>query len=164
MPTIQEILANVNGTTFISINTKTPVKLAGGKKNLLQGRVEKVVTGSNVMVFQNKTTNGYENMVNRRLEKEGKSASFTVSPRAWGERITNTPFVEHDGKLYLEVIFLKGGEVKYFVDGAEYNGQIDGLPIHQEAHQGGLDNSVIIRTFKVENITSITVDKQTFVL
>jgi len=157
---IRDIIdANINGATFITIDTVTPVKLTGGKSNPLQGRVSKMVTGSNVMVFQNKTTNGYDNMVKRRLEKEGKDpGSFVIGPRQWGEREDNTPFVTHNGKEYLEVIFMSAGDVQYFVDGQPYVGEIQGLPVSTEGHQGGLDNKVIIRTYTVENIQAITIN------
>lgn len=165
MATIQELMQNVNGATFIGLNTVTPVKLRGGKKNPLQGRVTKVTTGSNVMVFQNKTTNGYENMVNRRLAQEGKANDFTVGPRAWGERVDNTPFVVHNEQLYLEVIFLKCGKVEYHVDGVLHEGPIEGLDTdHEEAEQGGLENKVIIRTYKVANIVSIAINNEVHVL
>lgn len=65
-------VANVNGASFVSISTVTTPKLTGGKSNPHQGRVQKVMTSANVMVFQNKNSNGYENMVNRRLIAEGK--------------------------------------------------------------------------------------------
>ncbi len=165
MANIREILKNVNDASFISIDTVTPVTLKGGKKNPFQGRVTKSVKGSNVMVFQNKTTNAYENMVNRRLAKEGKATSFEVGPRAWGTRIANTPFVEHNGQLYLEVIFLSAGERQMLVDGRPYHGNIEGLvDTEQAGEQGGLSDKVIIRTYNVANITSITVDHNTHAL
>lgn len=157
---IREIInANINGATFITIDTATPVKLTGGKSNPLQGRVTKVVLGSNVMVFQNKNANGYDNMVKRRLEKEGKDpGSFVLGPRAWGEREEGMPFVTHNGKEYLEVIFMSAGEVQYYVDGQPYVGEIPGLPAATEGHQGGLDNKVIIRTYTVDNIQAVTIN------
>lgn len=131
MSAIQELMSNVNGSTFISIDTVTPVTLKGGMKNPLQGRVNKVVIGSNVMVFQNKTTNAYENMVNRRLAKEGKETTFEVGPRLWGERIKDTPFVVHKGVLYLEVIFLSAGERHFMVNGVRRDNinDIEGLSL-----------------------------------
>ena len=165
MANIREILKNVNGASFISIDTIVPVTLKGGKKNPMQGRVTKSVKGSNVMVFQNKTTNAYENMVNRRLAKEGKATTFEVGPRAWGTRIANTPFVEHNGQLYLEVIILSAGKREMLVDGRPFNGAIEGLVNNEQAgNQGGLDDKVIIRTYNVANITSITVDHNTYQL
>lgn len=164
---IEEILENVNGTTFISLTTSTEPKLKGGKSNPFQGRVRKIMTGANVMVFQNKNTNGYEAMVHRRLEKEGKNPeSFQLSPRAWGVRRQGAPFVDHNGQVYLEVIFLTSGKVHYEVDGVETDAaQIQGLDNdHAEGHQGGLSDKVVIRTFKVDSIKSITVNKETYEL
>ncbi len=168
MHTVREIMSDkVNGATFIALDTETQVKLAGGKSNPLQGRVTKVTIRSNVMVFQNKLSNAYENMVKRRLEKEGRDPeSFVLSPRKWGEREQGTPFVTHNGNEYLEVIFLKAGDTHYRVDGiVTPREQIEGLPYDkEEAHQGGLDNKVIIRTFAFESILAITIDKTTHIV
>lgn len=157
----------VNGATFIGLDTETSVTLKGGKSNPLQGRVTKVTIRSNVMVFQNKMTNAYENMVMRRLVEEGKDpASFELSPRQWGTREKGTPFVTHNGNEYLEVIFLKCGDVHYRVDGVVTpKDQIPGLPERsQEGEQGGLDQKVIIRTFSVESVLAITIDKVTHIV
>lgn len=167
MNNIAQIMTdNVNGTTFVSMDTQTNVKLTGGKKNPLQGRVTKRQVGSVVMVFQNKNiTSGYEQMIHRRLEKEGKDPqSFVLSERKWGTRLKGSPFVEHKGEYYLEVIFLHGGRVAYFVDDIETNPSvIEGLPQKKsEGEQGGLENKVVIRTFKVSSIKSLTINKQTF--
>jgi hypothetical protein len=160
---IRQIMDSVNGGTFISIDTETSVKLTGGASNPFQNRVTKRVVGSNVMVFQNKSVNAYDAMVKRRLEKEGKDPSdFQIGPRQWGTREIGTPFVHHKDKLYLEVIFLSAGEVTYLVDGKPYNGLIPGLPVRKEGNQGGLEDKVIIRTYSVENITSITINHETF--
>lgn len=177
MTQLINILANVNGASFVSIDTLTQVALKGGKANPFQGRVTKRHTGAQVMVFQNKKSNAYENMVKRRLEKEGKNpASFELKPRKFGVRIPETPFIEHikvgeDGKQfiqrYLEVIFLRPGTSEILVDGKPYDGEIPGLPEDDDkipTGQGGLDDQVIIRTYKCESIQRIRVDKQEFVL
>lgn len=104
-------------------------------------------------------------MVKRRLEKEGKNPdSFQLSPRKWGERVPNTPFITHTPKgqtvekVYLEVIFLKGGESKFYVDGKlTAREDIPGIA-EGEAEQGGLENKVIIRTFSLESIRSVRID------
>jgi len=160
----QVINDNVNGGTFISINTNTDVKLTGGKKNPQQGLVTKVTEGLNVMVFQNKKTHAYENMVNKRLGQEGKSTEFEVGPRKWGARMEGMPFVEHNGEHYLEVICLGAGHSHYEVNGVPAkNEDIQGLPQSRPTFgQGGLDNEVLIRTYKIGSITSITINKQTF--
>jgi hypothetical protein len=166
MTKIEQLMTQVNGSTFITINTETPVKLTGGQKNPLQGRVTKRVVGSNVMVFQNKTTNAYENMVNKRLVQEGfEPKSFSVGPRTWGTRRKDSPFIDHDDNVYLEVIFLKSGDVEYLVDGQKFEGHIEGLPqSRSEGQQGGLENKVIIRTYNINSIKSITINKQHYIL
>lgn len=162
--TLGNLLKDVHGATFITIDTETPVTLKGGRGNPLQGLVTKVCNGSNVMVFQNKKINGYAAMVERRLAKEGKDPkAFAIGPRSWGERIPETPFVRHtkEGEVchYLEVIFLRAGKSEYLVNGYAYAGVISGLPEEKvEGHQGGLDNKVIIRTYDVRNIRAITID------
>jgi len=146
MTMIQELMKNVNGSTFVGLDTETEPALKGGKTNPFKGRVRKVMVGASVMVFQNKSTN-------------------EVGPRKWGERIDGTPFVVHQGTMYLEVIFLKPGQVKYTVDGIECADpeNITGLELDQEeANQGGLTNKVIIRTFKVASIKRLSINGKTY--
>lgn len=160
---IKQVLANVDGNTIVSIDTVTEPTMSGGQANPYKGRVFKVMIGANVMIFTNKKSNGYENMVNRRLEKEGMDpSSFKVGPRAWGQRIDGTPFVEHNGQMYLEVIFLRPGKPKYMLDLAEVSeaaAETMGVKMDKtEGQQGGLKNKVIIRTFKMDSIAAITID------
>lgn len=162
MLNIREIFANVNGNNIISISTKTDVTLKGGKGNPQQGKVKKVMTGANVMVFQNKETNGYENMVKRRLIAEGKDPeTFKLGPRPWGVRIEGTPIITHKDQDYLEVIFLTSGKSHYEIDGQIVDKEaIKGLPeetVNEEA-QGSLEDKVIVRTFKAQSITEIKID------
>lgn len=160
------LFSAVNGNTFVGIDTKTVPVLAGGKGNPMQGRVTKVMTGASVMVFQNKNSNGYENMVKRRLEKEGKNPeSFSLGKRTWGERVEGTPVVEHKGQEYLEVIFLKTGAVQYELDGQAIDKKdVIGLNEVEPSGQGGLDNTVYIRTFAKKSITKVKFDGVTVTL
>lgn len=163
MTHLSKVMKDINGCTFISISTKTNVKLTGGMKNPQQGLVTKITKGTNVMVFQNKSVNGYENMINKRLTKEGKNPSFEVGLRTWGTRIPNQPFIEHKSEKYLEVICLHSGKSHYEVDGVKTEStNINGLPKPHPSKQGRLDNTVQIRTYKVGSISSITINKQTF--
>jgi hypothetical protein len=163
-------IQNVNGASFVGIDTLIEVKLTGGKKNPMQGRITKRMVGASVMVFQNKNSNGYENMVERRLIQEGKDpTAFSLGPRLWGTRIPNMPIIEHfkdnETKYYLEVIFLKPGKVEYKLDGAPIDeADIEGLPVVKSdpEAQGGLDNTVIVRTFSADSITEIRVDGKVF--
>lgn len=163
---LEEIFQNVNGAAFIGVDTLTEVKLTGGKSNPFQGRVTKASTGNSVQVFTNKNSNAYENMVKRRLVAEGKDPEdFKLGVRTWGTRIINTPCVEHNGELYLEVIFLKAGTSTIMVDGLPYSKEIPGMPVGKESNgQGGLDAQVVIRTFKASSVKRVRVDHKEFIL
>jgi hypothetical protein len=157
----KQALDGLAGGTFVGLDTATNPKLKGGKKNLMQGRITKRMTGATVMCFSNTNGSAYNNMVKRRLAEEGKDpTTFEVGPRAWGERVPNTAFVTHKDKNYLEVIFLHPGKVEYFLDDKPINpAWIEGLedPTVNPDSQGGLseDNRVVIRTFDVENIVAL---------
>jgi len=162
---LTNILAEVNGGSFISIDTTTTPTLLGGKKNPMKGRVKKHNTRANVMVFQNKKANAYDNMVKRRLLAEGKDPDlFKLSPRAWGTRLQGTPLVEHKGALYLEVIFLASGQTSYTLDGQPIDkADIQGLndkPV--EGKQGDLEDKVIIRTFKLDSVTRLAIGDKVY--
>ena len=161
---LTNILAEVNGGSFISIDTTTTPTLSGGNANPMKGRIQKHNTRASVMVFQNKKTNAYANMVKRRLLAEGKDPDlFKLSPRAWGTRLQGTPLVEHKGALYLEVIFLASGQTSYTLDGQPIDkDSIEGLNDKPtESKQGGLDNNVIVRTFKLDSVTRLSIgDKE----
>lgn len=155
--TVKAAFDTLAGGTFVGMDTVTDVVLKGGKKNPQQGRVTKQMTGATVMCFSNTNGSAYNAMVLRRLEQEGKDPStFELGPRAWGQRIAGTPFVEHNGKHYLEVIFLRAGAVQYRLDGNPVDETaIEGLPEKREGEQGGLENKVVIRTFAMDSITAL---------
>jgi hypothetical protein len=170
---------HINGASFIGLDTLTEVKLKGGKSNPMQGKVTKKTVGSNIIVFTNTNSNGYEDMVQRRLVAEGKDpTSFSVGERKWGTRIPNMPLIEHFKddvtKYYLDCIFLKSGKSTYFLEGREIAKEdIQGLedkeekepdpekPIEETA-QAGLSNKVIVRTISADSILELRVDGRVF--
>lgn len=157
----------INGATPISITTETIPVLKGGKSNPMKDRVIKRMEKANVMIFQNKKVNGYEAMIERRLKAEGKDPnSFQLGPRQWGTRREGMPFVDHNGNVYLEVIFLKTGKVTYWLDGEEIDrNDVQGLDTSkEEGDQGGLENKVIIRTFNIENVKEISIGGDHYIL
>jgi hypothetical protein len=158
----------VNGTTFIGIDTVTVEKLTGGKNNPMQGLVQKTNLSSNVMVFQNKSQSAYGAKVQRHLEKCGKAASdFVLSPRTWGERIEGTPIITHKGTFYLEVIFIKSGAVSYTLEGTPIAKEdIEGIKVSTGGAQGGLEDSekVIIRTYKFDSIVSFRLNNEAYII
>lgn len=159
-------VAAINGASFVGLDTRTEVKLTGGKSNPQQGRVTKRMIGATVMAFTNQNINAYKAMIERRLAAEGKSPTdFQLHERKWGTRLPNMPIVVHnkDGAdtYYLEVIFLKPGPSYYELDGVQVpTSSIIGLPaVKVDAQsQGGLDDKVIIRDFKAESITALRID------
>jgi len=163
---LRNLTDTMSGGTFASIDTVVDVKLAGGKKNEQQGRIQKQTIGSRVQIFQNKGINAYEAKVKRELAKEGKLPSnFVLSPRQWGERVKDVPYVEHKGNYYMEVIFIKNGETTYLIDGAPIDkADVVGLPVVKPSGQGGLEKQVIIRTFACNSITGIRTMGQNAVL
>ena len=163
--TAKEAFGDITGGTFVGIDTETVVKLPGGKKNPFQGRVTKRMFNANVMTFGNTNSNAYQNMVKRRLEKEGNDPEdFKLGPRAWGQRIPGTAFVEHKGEHYIEVIFMRPGPVDYLLNGQLFDITIP--PLGEENWfdiperkvnpngQGGLseEHRVVIRTYKLDSI------------
>lgn len=167
-----EMLKAVNGMTFISIDTEVVPEMNStmGKgtnlKNPHYGRVVKRQTGSVVMVFQNKTVNGYEQMVQRRLAAEGKDPfDFELSPRKWGKRLPNLPIVQNGDEYFLEVIFLKPGKVEWVLDGEVVpEERIIGVRRYGKPEQGGLDNKVQLRAFSFTSLRRIKIDGNTYLL
>lgn len=159
---LTSLLEAVNGSSIINITTATTLPLLGGKDNPMKDRVKKVTEGTSVMVFQNKKTNGYAAMVQRRLNKEGKNVEFQLSPRRWGTRVPNSPIIEHGDERYMEVIVLKPGAVHYELNGKVIEPTaIQGMkPEPPSAEQGGLDDKVIIKAYNFDSIRSITINKE----
>ncbi len=156
---ILSTLMQLDGCAIGSLVTETKVPLLGGKKNEMKDRVTKFAEGGNIMLFTNKNDSSYRKMVAKRLAKEGKNpANFVLSPRTWGERIPETPFILHKGEYYLEAIFLSApGKIQYKLDGQNIAKEdIKGLKADSgEAKQGGLTDKVIIRTYKLSSILEI---------
>ena len=157
--TLSSVVESVKGSTFAGLTTRTKVKLKGGKKNPMQDRVTKKTSGANVMIFSSVECSAYEGMVKRRLEKEGKDpTTFTVKPRAWGNRVGKTPFIEHKDKHYIEVFFVSPGKTTYYLDDKEIDvDDIEGLTtkVESDTSQGGLEDKVVIRTFSLDSIEEI---------
>ena len=160
----KSVISKVRGSAFAGIDTLTEVKLTGGKKNPMQGRVTKETVGSNVIVFNDISSNAYEQMVKRRMEKEGLDPeNFEVKERKWGRRVGSSPFIEHKGNYYLETIFISSGKTSYFLDGEPIReSEIEGLkkPTPSPESQGGIKNKVIIRTYNLESIQQLRILKQ----
>jgi len=98
------------GCTFIGFDALTVMELQGGKANPHVGNVLKEHKGQVAILFSDVVTNGYENMVRRRQEQEGKEGNFEVGARSWGEKLPSTSLVQHTPKGgvptdYLQVLY-----------------------------------------------------------
>lgn len=156
---------NINGCTFISVDTETSVATIAydkhGRRNPHHNKVTKQMIGANVMIAQYKTTNAYENMVNKRLEKEGKKPNFKSTHLPWGERIPNTPFIQHGNKIYLQVIFLHAGSQVFMVDGAPFpKEKVQGIKVPHASRplQNRLEDKVIVRVFDIKSINKVVIN------
>lgn len=160
---IQRLLDKINGCTFAGLDCTTVVDLRGGKKNPMRGRVRKVTIGNRVMLFTNKKSSGYDNMVKRRLQQEGKNPdTFVLGELKWGNRLPNSPVIRHikDGRecFYLQCIFLEAGAVKYFLDDQQIaKDDVEGLAPESSSSKQGLTNEVIVRSYKLESIDAIRI-------
>lgn len=160
---LQQILSDLKGTTFTSIDMSTEVDLLGGAKNPMKGHIRKVTKGGNVMIFGMKQGSAYDNMVKRRMAQEGLDPTeFVLKPRKWGTRVDGTPFIEHNEATYIEVFFVHPGTSHYELDGKLIDAaDIEGLkPARTKGadQQGGIENEIMIRTIKCENILAIRAD------
>lgn len=194
---ILDVLETVKGSSFASIDTMTEMglrsrldeskepsdvlsavvrafKRAGLKKNPYIGKIFRRVDSTSVQLFTNSNTNGYENMVKRRLENEGKSADdFTVGKPVWGSRIKNLPIVEHNGEYYLECIVQGPGTATYYFDTENaknryveipYSEIIGTSPVSNSGNgQGGLEGRVVIVRYRLSSIRGIRVGGAEFV-
>jgi hypothetical protein len=175
------------GAYFMSMFTKTNPEM---KKSWEGGEVEKH-RWSNVVANAR-----YSNMVNnarQRLFEEqhaeqnnelvfigdgvlppvvnGEVEHFVARRRHWGVRRQGTPFVDHKGKVYLEVAIRSILRDRYFVDGVEVDSDTvvphlrkkDTLAI---AMNQGLpeDRQVMLRDYNFSNITTVRFCKRMWIV
>jgi len=169
---VECIMDNLQVSQMVGLDTLTQVKLKGGKNNPLQGRVTKANEGIVGMISTNMPAL-YQNMVNRRLAKQHDVDAkwmiaepyFESEKPKWGTIIEGSPFLEHKGSYYLRMIFIRNGRVTDFVDGYPTGRHlIEGYPpITEEADQKGLFDKVVFRTFKVESIQAVRINKKSFI-
>ncbi len=113
MKTLHAIFSNVHkGAIFFGFDTVTMPVLTGGKKNPMQGRIKKIMTGAQAMANAN-----YEKGRNKQLIAAGFKPTFKTQARRWGKyAFAGLPIVEHKGAAYLVTSILKAGKVSYLLD------------------------------------------------
>ena len=152
-------LLNINGSSIISFSSETTIKPKAAFKHHI---IKKKSFNNNVIVFGKCGVNGYQNMVNRRLQQEGKQANFQVGVRKWGTAIKNTCFVLHKDQVYLDCIFLNKPKTEYYLDDKLVDYDVIKPMIYavNKPKQNQLENTVQFRTFKLSNIISISALKK----
>jgi hypothetical protein len=148
-----EKLKGIKGSQFAQITAMTLVKLTGGKKNPLQGRVQKVASANVIL------NHVYENSVNNQLEREGKDREFKVCSRTWGSRIKGTTLVEHKGSYYVETKVERSDGYYYLVDGRNATAaEIDAInaSLPKKTNNTGTKKQIFLRDYKVDGILSMT--------
>jgi hypothetical protein len=147
---LQTLVSEIHGCTFATMDTET--KREG---------VRCIREGERVILFNNKQSSGYENMVRRRLADAGKNAdNFVLGDLPWGERIEGTPFIQHKGEIYLQTVQIAPGASKYFIGSSEVDERLLGFR-ERNPNQGLGLNSVIVSTYNIKNITRITLMGET---
>lgn len=154
---LENLLREINGCTFASIDT---IKL-------VSPGITKETTGKRIILFTNKKSSGYENMVRRRLQEAGKDPrEFVSGDLPWGTQVPNSPLVEHKGKVYLKCIDLTEGQAKYFMLGEEVEDPSGLILRERRSHpnQGlPLASQVNVSCYDLQNIVRIALMGETLV-
>jgi hypothetical protein len=152
---LQNLLDKIQGCTFASIDAETEPSKG----------IHKVTTGIRVILFTNKKSSGYENMVKRRLIEAGKNPdNFVLGDLPWGQRLENSPLIENKGKFYLQCILLTEGTSKYYIGDREISG--NGLGLRGRFPNQGLPpgDEVLVACYNIDSIKRIAVmGKEVFV-
>jgi len=111
----------------------------------------------------------YGTAVNNQRGREDKPMDFVPHARKWGVRVTHadgklTGLVEHKGAYYLEVRVGSSLHHEYRFNGAVLDGNLihPFLAQKREGSRQEVDNPIIVRDYKIENLRQITMDGETF--
>lgn len=177
----QTIFENVQGTRICGIDSDIKVSRLVRDTKVQPGVLRKVTKGSVVMVFAQDDPTAYSNQVKSRMEKEGiDPASWEGGPLPYGEWMDNSPFIkytkikkgEDDGLIsqettyYVRVHFIKAGTSEYFLDGVSIakSAIVDTSAPKKEGKQGGQNDKVIPRNYKLDSLTAIRIDGAEFIV
>lgn len=149
--------AALKSAVICTLHTETELRMLK-TGNIYYGRVRKR-SKVNVIVGCD-----YESAVNKQLVRESipdaPEESFKAKPRVWGTRIHGTPFVTHNGTLYLETMVLRSLDHEYIVDGksatpsqVEYIERM--LGNRKEGESQPIEKKVIWRDYKLGSIRAV---------
>lgn len=168
---VEQLLAQVRGTTFAGLVQITPVAPAAAHKGLVISKV----TVANVQLFNNLAdfTNAYENAVRRSAAKLQNDAQAVAQFESQGNWFTHTQcysIVKHNTKndVYLFAIYNNSASV-YVMDGTVVDKRHVAQfltpsaakqllepedVVHNVTHD--ITHSVHVRTTKLDNVVSIS--------
>ncbi len=145
---------NSGNTVVIGANYETMVK-----KHLAEQRIEEQKVADELMEA------GQTNAAKAIEDNMADPNDFVVGERKWGTYIEGTPLIEHKGEIYLNVIYLKAGESVYR-EGGKLIEEADVMGLNKPKpsadSQGGANKKVPFRTFKLDSIIELRVNKQKY--
>lgn len=158
-------LAAIRGARPITIMARTELKLnkksrETGERNPF-GKIYKIARVNGFINYI------YENSVNNQRGREDKPQDFVAMPRVWGTHVPNTPFIEHNDKLYLhfkverslDVILVdEDGIIRSWEELSEW------LPARSVSCRQGVDEQVIARAYNMTNVKAIMMNNETLVV
>lgn len=150
---LQDTLSRIEGCTFATLDALTEAKSG----------ITRVTTGERVILFTNKRSSGYENMVRRRLQQAGLDPDgFRLGDLPWGERMPETPIIVHKGKYYLQTITLEPGAYEYFLGRHVVDPMSFGIKPPKTKQGLPPGKEVLVATYALENITRLVLMGQVF--
>jgi hypothetical protein len=160
---VEQLAAKVSeyrGATFVTIEARTEPKLL--VKILHDGNIEPNPFIGNVVKVSR--VNGvinwvYENAVNRQRTREELDADFQAMPRKWGNRLAETPLVEHKGNYYLELKVQKSLGYHYeTLDGQMLDTEaVNRFFPKPSASRQGVEREILLRDYSLANIRRINI-------
>jgi len=152
---LQNALLARPGSQFVSFVTET-VPTMRKTNNPYYGRVTKRATINGLINFN------YENSVNNQRLREEKVADFKALARTWGAHVGDTPLINKDGTLYVNVKVQSVKDVVYLLDGKPVSGNLveaikDFCPSKGGTRQD-VDKEVVVRTYKLDSIVRATIN------
>ena len=164
---LEQVIADLTGATFVTIESKTDPRMV--KKHRETGEANPYLGAVKVSRVNGIVNWIYSNSVNNQRIREDKANDFVAEPRQWGERRllasgNVSPFVDHKSNVYLELKVERSLGYHYEMpDGTIVpNQNIEPyLPARRPTRQG-LDREVILRDYRLDSITSVTVNRERY--
>lgn len=161
---LQSALQTTKGAKIVSLVTVTIPDLKVNTNTLCKFDYEllKVSYINGIINFN------YAAAVNKQREREGKEADFVPSPRKWGTRLKDSPFISHvlktgEHKLYLEVKIEKSINHIYYIPSIKKiisDNEVKPYLREKPESKQDVEKEIVLRDYNVANIAAITVDGQ----